>query len=118
MTPHFFAHIFHILKSIDYIDSYLLEGKDSLKQQLIYDAVVRRLQTLSESAHKLPEDIKQTHPHLPWKRISIYRNALAHDYLEGSDPEEVWQTVQKVLPILKAAMLHHVPNWEELKSDC
>jgi len=70
---------------------------------LIQDAVIRNLQTMSESTQRLSERAKQTQPQTDWYRIAGFRNVLVHDYL-GVDLERIWNIIQKELPALKKAV--------------
>lgn len=117
MTPHFLAHIFYIIRSIEQIQEYVASGRASLEKSLVYDAILYRLQTLAESASKLPDDIKAMHSDVAWAEIYRLRNAVVHDYLGDFFQEDAWRSIQKYLPPLKAAMLTHVPNWDEIKHE-
>jgi uncharacterized protein with HEPN domain len=117
MTPHWIAHAIYILDSIDLVYAYTKGEAQSLNQQLLHDAVIRRIQTLSESACKLPEDIQQKHPHINWRNINRYRNILVHDYLAEIDESEIWRVIQEDLPLLQAALLEHLPHWRDLRDE-
>ncbi|MCK6418683.1 MAG: DUF86 domain-containing protein [Alphaproteobacteria bacterium] len=98
-------HILHILESITRIQTYTADGKASLTQdRKTYDAVLRNLQTLSESAQKLDEKVKQSCPEIAWPKISGFRNILVHDYLGDLDYDLLWQIIIHRLPELKKCM--------------
>ncbi len=97
----------HIIESIERIERYVGQGQS----EMIYDAVLRNLQTLCESARRLSDDIKARHPDIPWSRIIGFRNILVHDYLGGIEPNIVWRVVDGELPPLKAALLNELPAW-------
>ena len=67
------------------------------------DAVQRNLEVLCEAAKHLPEWLTAKYANIPWKRIIGMRDILAHDY-DRVSPEIVWNTVQKYLPELEAAV--------------
>jgi len=111
MTYHFLAHIAYILESIDFIQKYV--GDDVLKaldDRKTYDAVLHRLQTLAESASKLPDDIKQSHPQIRWQSLTGFRNILAHDYLGDIDHAVLAGIITERLPELSQAMRQHMPE--------
>jgi uncharacterized protein with HEPN domain len=62
----------------------------------LQDATLRRLQTLSESAHRLSPEFKAAHPEVPWADIAGFRNRLVHAYLD-IDLDLTWNTVQRDL---------------------
>jgi len=55
-------------------------------------AVFRALEVIGEASKRVPEAVKQRHPHIPWKRLAGMRKRLIHGYF-GVDLEIVWQTV-------------------------
>jgi uncharacterized protein with HEPN domain len=67
-------------------------------------AVLRNLQTMSESTQRLSEFQKAAHPQIDWHRIAAFRNLLVHNYL-GIDPERAWEIAQRDVPELKRALL-------------
>jgi uncharacterized protein with HEPN domain len=58
-----------------------------------------RLIQISESAKKLSDDYKRTHPHIPWTAVYGLRNRIVHDY--GSvDLGIVYSTLKNDIPDL------------------
>lgn len=99
-------YLLHIIECIDKIDRYTVSGREAMAEDsLIYDAVLRNLQTLSEATQRLPDELKSRHPEIPWSRIAGFRNILVHDYLGGIDAGVIWKVVLNELPSLKAAVL-------------
>jgi uncharacterized protein with HEPN domain len=117
MSDRYLAHVVYILESIDLIEEFTVDGKDFLlKDAKTYHAVMRLLQTLSESTQKIPEDIKAQHPSVAWRHIKNFRNILVHEYLGEIDEERVWQVVVDDLPLLKASLRDIIPDWRERKN--
>ncbi|MES9900575.1 MAG: HepT-like ribonuclease domain-containing protein [Sedimenticola sp.] len=75
----------HILDTIDKIRRIQVRG-DLTQDEVLYDAALRNLQTLSEATQLLPEDKKLAWPTIPWREISGFRNILVHNYLGDLDP--------------------------------
>jgi len=99
-------YLLHIVECIGKIERYAEMGRAGLADDaLIFDAVLRNLQTLSEATQRLPQDLRERHPGIPWKRIAGFRNILVHDYLGGIDPPVVWTIMRTELPILNGAIL-------------
>ena len=68
-----------------------------------FDATLRNLELIGEAATRIPADVRESHPHIPWRRIIGTRNRLAHDYL-GVDEDVIWDIVQTEVPSLLAAL--------------
>lgn len=45
---------------------------------LVYDATLRNLELISETASHVPEKVRRTHPHVPWRMVIATRNRLIH----------------------------------------
>lgn len=46
------------------------------------DAIVRNFEIIGEAAGKIPEEIREEYPTVEWRKISDFRNVLAHEYLQ------------------------------------
>jgi len=57
------------------------------------NAVIRSLEIIGEAAKKIPPDIRQKYPHVPWREIAGMRDKLIHEYF-GIDLSIIWETVQ------------------------
>lgn len=66
-------------------------------------AVTRCLEMISETPRRLPDDLKARHPGIAWKQMAAAGNVYRHDY-EDVAADLVWETVQRALPPLKAAL--------------
>ena len=98
------VYLNHILEGVRRIEDATSQGREAfLRTHTLQDAVLRNLQTLSESAQRLPESIKAKRPEIEWRRIAAFRNFLVHDYL-GVDTERIWEIVQRDVPSLKRAV--------------
>lgn len=102
----------HILDAADRIQNIKLRG-DLTTDQVLYDASLRNLQTLSEATQKLPTALKNQHPDIPWRSISGFRNILVLNYLGDIDPVAVKQVIDRHLPLVVQAvrsMLGQLPD--------
>lgn len=102
-----YAH--HILDAIDKVRRIQARG-DIAVDDILYDAALRNLQTLSEATQLLPAELRERYPHMPWREISGFRNILAHNYLGNIDPLTVAAVVNQHLQPLEdcvRAMLAH-----------
>ncbi len=99
------AYLKHILNMIDRIESVTGTGKNTfLRSQLHQDAVLRNLQTMTETTQRLSENLKSTHPDVEWATLAAFRNVLVHDYL-GIDIELVWTVLTQDVPEFKSKII-------------
>lgn len=55
----------------------------ALRDERTRDAILWRLQTLADAAaNKLPDELKERNPDIPWKLLAGFRNVAAHAYLD------------------------------------
>jgi uncharacterized protein with HEPN domain len=62
-----------------------------------YDATLRNLELIGEAANRIPEEVRATHPEIPWRLIVATRNRLVHAYL-GIDNDTVWSIIRDDVP--------------------
>ncbi|MGB7297586.1 MAG: DUF86 domain-containing protein [Candidatus Aminicenantales bacterium] len=62
-------------------------------------AVVRALEILGEAAKRVPQQVRDRYPEIPWRSMAGIRDKLIHDY-ENVNLEIVWKTVTEDLPAL------------------
>ena len=72
--------------------------------EVLYDAILRNLELIGESARMLPPHARVLTPQVPWLQIARTRNVLAHAYF-GVNKDIIWDIVSKELPSLRAAMI-------------
>jgi uncharacterized protein with HEPN domain len=66
-------------------------------------AVTRCLEIISEASRRLPDTLKQRHPHIQWRQMAGAGNIYRHDY-EDVAAKRVWDTIQAALPSLRSVM--------------
>jgi uncharacterized protein with HEPN domain len=62
-------------------------------------AVVRALEILGEASKRIPSDVRDKYPAVPWRAMAGIRDKLIHDYV-NVNLEVVWKTVTEDLPSL------------------
>lgn len=98
-----------ILEAIAAIAEYT-EGVNQeafLRNRLLQDAVVRRIEIIGEAANQLPQETKDQAPGVPWADIVGMRHRVIHGYF-GVRLDRVWEVVERDVPALK-------PMLEELQ---
>lgn len=93
----------HILDAIERIRRIEARG-DITQDEILYDAALRNLQTLSEATQLLPAGMKAAWPAIPWREISGFRNILVHNYLGNIDPLTVSAVIKTQLQPLEACI--------------
>jgi uncharacterized protein with HEPN domain len=98
-----------IVDAITAIDSYTagLTREQLFGDRLRLDAVIKNLTVIGEAAGRVPADITETSPQIPWSRMRSMRNVVAHEYF-GIDHEVLWGTVtddlKPLVPLLTALL--------------
>lgn len=67
------------------------------------NACIRSLEVIGEATKKIPPEVRQQKPSLPWQAISGMRDKLIHEYF-GVDLAIVWQTIQHDLSSFEQAV--------------
>ena len=62
-------------------------------------AVIRCFEVMGEAAKRIPDEIRNKYPAIPWKIISAMRDRLIHGY-DVVDDSVLWKTVVLDLPEL------------------
>jgi len=100
----------HIMECIRRIEENVAGGREPwMASHTLQDAVMRNLQTMSESTQRLSEALKARHPKVEWQRIVAVRNVLVHEYL-GIDLERIWEIIQRDVPEFKQAIAAMLPE--------
>jgi uncharacterized protein with HEPN domain len=68
-------------------------------------AVVRALEILGEAAKRIPREVRDRYPDVPWRAMAGIRDKLIHDYV-SVNLEVVWKTVTDDLPALLPSIEH------------
>jgi uncharacterized protein with HEPN domain len=93
-----------ILEAIAAINRYRDRDWKAFKEnELIQVWFLRHLQIIGEAASKLPEEVRNLAPDIPWHKIIGMRNIFVHDYF-AIDLDAVWNTVQRDIPSLEPAV--------------
>jgi len=63
------------------------------------DAVLRNITVIGEAASRVPPEVMQASPEVPWKVMRDIRNVVVHEYF-GIKVRILWDTIQNDLPPL------------------
>lgn len=64
---------------------------------MVVDAVVRNFEIIGEATNNLPDEVKDRHSEIPWRKMYGLRNVVSHEYF-GIDYEMIWEIAKKNLP--------------------
>lgn len=85
-----------------------LHGRHDCLRREGAGATLRNLELIGEAASRVPDDVRQAHPEVPWRRVIATRNRLIHAYI-GIDNDTLWSIVvtdvPALLPMLRAVRL-------------
>jgi len=76
-----------------------LKQKQFLKDEKTYDAVVRNLTIIGEAVKNVPQEIRELHPSIEWRKIAGFRDIAVHDYF-GIDEDILWDIIRNEIPYL------------------
>jgi uncharacterized protein with HEPN domain len=73
-------HLQYILESINLIEHWTSAGREVLlSDELVQNATLYRLETLTDAVGKLTADLRARHREIPWRDITDFRNRVSHD---------------------------------------
>ena len=95
-------YIRHIRDEVDYLlkKSVNLNFDEFVIDDTLVRAFTRSIEIIGEAAKKVPNDFKEKHPSIEWKKMAGMRDKLIHDYF-GIDYELVWDVLKNKIPKLK-----------------
>jgi len=98
-------YLYDIWESILNIEKYTqaLTENEFYKNQMVQDAIIRRLGIIGEAAKNIEEDFRNKYPAIPWKKIAGLRDIITHEYF-GVKLGRIWEIVKTDLPELKQKM--------------
>lgn len=88
-----------IFQSMQRIEKYLdnIDFQQFKTTYIVADAVVRNFEIIGEASKKIPTDIQEKYPEIPWRKMYGLRNLIAHEYF-GIDYELIWEIATVNLP--------------------
>lgn len=87
-----------------------------LNDPLLQSAVFGQSVIIGEAANRVPKDVQEGLPQVPWATIIGFRNRLIHGY-DSVDWDKVFEIVWEMMPATAAALDKLVPSEEEFEKE-
>ena len=71
-----------------------------INDEMRVDAIIRNFEIIGEASSNIPQEVRDKYPFVEWRKISDFRNVLAHGYF-GIDYEIMWEIIKNKLKIYK-----------------
>ncbi|MGH2442042.1 MAG: HepT-like ribonuclease domain-containing protein [Chloroflexota bacterium] len=68
------------------------------------DAVVRRIEIVGEAIKHIPQEFRDTHPQVPWRKVAGTRDVIIHNYFDVN-LGGIWNIIQNDLAPLKQQVI-------------
>jgi len=100
-----------ILQSCSKVLQYIagLNQNQFFQDPKTYDAVLRNLEIIGEAAKNIPDEFRNQHLEIEWRRITGFRDIVAHEYF-GINDEIVWDIIQNKIPDLQEQITKILSN--------
>ena len=92
-----------------YAQNALTEIVTDWQKRLAFERV---MEVLGEAVKRLPPDLRQRYPAVPWKLVAGMRDRVSHGY-DAIDYQTLWDTVQDDVPPLLATVEQMLKDLEE-----
>lgn len=105
MKKDFRIYINQILDAICEIEEFTKDVtyEDFLRNKMAIKAVSMNLSLIGENVKLVPAEIKQKYRQIPWARMKLARNFIAHEYPKV-EFKEMWDTTNFELPPIRAML--------------
>ena len=101
MSRDWWIYLDHMIDCCEKITRYIGSSNrdEFLTNELVYDAVLRNLETLGEATKHVPTEVKARMPAVAWREIAGMRDWLAHGYLTIR-ADVIWNAIRVEVPLL------------------
>jgi uncharacterized protein with HEPN domain len=114
LSESFRTVLFDIRDNIMFAKAFVcgLDYEQFKESRLHFYAATRALEIVSEASRRLPDEVRDRHPHLPWRAIRDAGNIYRHNY-DNVEESIVWDTVHRDLPSLLVVVLAEIARFDD-----
>jgi uncharacterized protein with HEPN domain len=99
-------------KASDFVKG--MTREEFLRDEKTIFAVIRALEIVGEASKKIPGEVRDKYPGVPWREMTGVRDKLIHDYF-GVNQAVIWKTVTedvpKLIQLVKQVIDGETINW-------
>lgn len=91
-----------IIAAMESIEGFVegMSFEELMQDDKTASAVIRKFEIVGEATKCLPDELKEEHPEIQWKRMAGMRDRLIHAYF-GVDYKLVWEAIKAEVPSMK-----------------
>ena len=91
-----------IIAAMESIEGFVegMSFEELMQDDKTASAVIRKFEIVGEATKCLPDELKEEHPEIQWKRMAGMRDRLIRAYF-GVDYKLVWEAIKAEVPSMK-----------------